>query len=496
MSALAQAPERIEPTPFQQQVLGVPETFDLFLGGGRGGGKTYALLLLILRHVESYGANARCLVVRRDFPSLRDFEAEARHLFGLAYGKSLSYNGASHLFRFPNGATVQLDQIEGVQDFVKYQGKSFSLIVADEAGQFPDPQPLDLLRSSLRSKAGIPTRFILAANPGGSGHGWVHMRHVAEAEPWVPYTERATGARFVSAPSTLKDNPHLEADYARQIEAATSTDEELRKAWLFGDWDIARGAFFGGVFDSRRNIVSAWPSIPNTYGGKPPRGHEPVEKVELPVPPVRGWEYFVAGDHGSAAPSVYYLVARSPGATGPDGQFYPAGSLILFDEVAFYERDHFSQGLGLTIPTMTEQVVSVCRDWGMRPEGCLDDACFARHGSQEGTLADEYRKAGLIAHRAHKGDRISGWQIMRRLLADAGKPDVPGLYVSERCRYWLATVPYLDRDPRRPEDLDTRQADHAADATRYACVFEHPRLQVIPLSRLSGWGNLRRSRDE
>jgi hypothetical protein len=77
-----------------------------------------------------------------------------------------------------------------------------------------------------------------------------------------------------------------------------------------------------------------------------------------------------------------------------------------------------------------------------------------------------------------KGDRISGWEIMRRMLADAGKVDVAGLYISERCTYWLATVPFLDRDDRRLEDVNTRQADHAADATRYALVFERPRMTV------------------
>jgi hypothetical protein len=55
---------------------------------------------------------------------------------------------------------------------------------------------------------------------------------------------------------------------------------------------------------------------------------------------------------------------------------------------------------------------------------------------------------------------------------------VPGLYISERCRYWLETVPFLDRDPRRPEDLDTRGPDHAADATRYGLLYERPTVKA------------------
>jgi len=56
--------------------MAVPEQFDLFLGGGRGGGKTHLLAALFLRHCEQYGENAKCLVVRRSFPALQDLEAE------------------------------------------------------------------------------------------------------------------------------------------------------------------------------------------------------------------------------------------------------------------------------------------------------------------------------------------------------------------------------------------------------------------------------------
>ena len=45
------------------------------------------------------------------------------------------------------------------------------------------------------------------------------------------------------------------------------------------------------------------------------------------------------------------------------------------------------------------------------------------------------------------------------MLSNAGKPDLPGLYVSRGCEYFWRTVPYLTRDPKRPDDLDSRLAD-------------------------------------
>jgi hypothetical protein len=60
---------------------------------------------------------------------------------------------------------------------------------------------------------------------------------------------------------------------------------------------------------------------------------------------------------------------------------------------------------------------------------------------------------------------------MRCLLQDAGKPDRAGLYIARHCEYFWSTVPYLARDPRRVEDLDSRGLDHGADAARYACRY-------------------------
>jgi hypothetical protein len=74
----------------------------------------------------------------------------------------------------------------------------------------------------------------------------------------------------------------------------------------------------------------------------------------------------------------------------------------------------------------------------------------------------------VFFRRANKGGRIGRWEIMRRMLQDAGKPDVPGLYVSRNCEYWWNTVPILPRDPRKTDDVDSRAADHGADACRYA----------------------------
>ena len=44
------------------------------------------------------------------------------------------------------------------------------------------------------------------------------------------------------------------------------------------------------------------------------------------------------------------------------------------------------------------------------------------------------------------------------------------LFVFNTCRDFIRTIPVLQHDPDRPEDLDTNAEDHVADEARYACM--------------------------
>lgn len=91
--------QSLELNAFQKQLLNVPEELDVFAGGGRGGGKSFALALL--RCVTaSNTANARCAsYLRKTYAGLRDFELVTRELFGLVYGTAARYNGTEHIWK-------------------------------------------------------------------------------------------------------------------------------------------------------------------------------------------------------------------------------------------------------------------------------------------------------------------------------------------------------------------------------------------------------------
>lgn len=456
----------VECLAFQQRVLLLPQEVDAFLGGGRGGGKSYALALLALRHAEEYGPAARILYIRKTYKGLADFELTTRELFGEVYGGAARYNSAEHVWRLPNGGYMELGQLETFADYAKYQGRSFTLLLPDEMGQWPDPALIDILRSNLRGPKGLPIRMVGAANPGGVGHHWLAKRYVFRAAPWTGFKEDKSGRTWVYAPSTFAGNQFIDREsYDEQLASSCPGDPELLRSWREGDWSVSRGAYFASVLDEGRNAVDPWQAVP------------------------RGWTTFLAHDFGSSAPSATYIVAVSPGGNGPDGKFYPRDSLVLIDELATCKRDRPSEGLGWTVPILAEEILAMCKRWespalrtSVQPRGVADDAIFAQSGHGAGSIADEFRRCGVLFHPAKKADRLTGWNIMRRLLEDAGKPDVPGLYISRACEYFWSTVPYLARDQKRVEDVDSSGPDHAADAVRYGCLRRDYSMKRVALS--------------
>ena len=62
---------------------------------------------------------------------------------------------------------------------------------------------------------------------------------------------------------------------------------------------------------------------------------------------------------------------------------------------------------------------------------------------------------------------MGGWdQLRARLKGD----ERPMLYFFSTCTHTIRTLPALQHDDAKPEDVDTNGEDHAADETRYACM--------------------------
>jgi hypothetical protein len=436
--------------PWQHAALQVPEEVSLMLAGGKAGGKSHLLLLAVVRHCELHGEKARPLILRETHPATLELGEKLDALLAQAYGNTVRRNKTEKTWHLPNGAIIEIGQCDGPQAVKRFAGRSFTLLCVDEFGHFREKRWIDQLKASLRSDPGIPLRTIYTANPAGTLHTTIAKQWLNAAPPWEVF--EVDGERFIWIGTTLWDNPFIDhADYAKRLEAATSGDPVLLKAWRDGDWSAGRGSFFGDVWDPRVHIIA-----PITF---------PLER--------KVWRPFLSMDWGSARPCATLLCARAPGeGFGP----WCAGSLIVVDEVATYDPSDPTRKTGLRWPAskVAEEVLEkLCRKYGARPVGVGDDAA----GFEGKSLLEALRAAGLGLSLMDK-KRVAGWQRVRQLLNNSVTGEGPGLYVSSRCSLLLDTLPTLPRDPRRLDDVDTNAADDAADALRGAVMYANPPRRV------------------
>jgi hypothetical protein len=89
------------------------------------------------------------------------------------------------------------------------------------------------------------------------------------------------------------------------------------------------------------------------------------------------------------------------------------------------------------------------------------------------TIAAQYAKLGITLRCANT-DRVNGWAEILQRFGDVEGGVKPTLFIHKRCGRLLETLPALQHDPNRPEDVlkvdcdeDGIGGDDAADALRY-----------------------------
>ena len=452
--------------PWQERALTVPAELDLVLEGSRGGGKTTLALFIVAQMERLAGAHFSGLMLRQDHQGTVDIVRASRLLFHALYNGEARFNQGSGIWTFPNGGTFEINQVANFAEVGKYIGRNFNLLIADQCEMWATMDHINLIMSSMRAARDVPRRCVWLMNSGGVGHAYCKKRWITPASPWAISTDGVNKRQFVRVPSNFMDNTAIDRDdYRRTLEAATAHAEALRKAWIDGDWDVAKGAYFADVFDERRNVIDL-PLTPEDFGRVrlAPGYHGPSG----PQP----WRFWLGHDWGSAAPSHTLLGALSPGIRLRD-LFVPRDSVILLDEVSSADPVDLSKGLGWGIERTADEIKAMLARWNLPKSTPVsaDDACFARVlGTASLSIADQFRRFNINFIPAMKGDRVAGWTLMREMLLNAGKPDRPGLYIHRACQVLLETMPSLPRDPRNVNDVDSRGVDHPADSARYLIV--------------------------
>lgn len=434
--------------------------FEVFYGGARGGGKTESSIGDWLEHSGRYGEDAIGIFVRRKLTQLKEVIARTQQLFPKLGAR---YNVQDKMWTMRNGARLKFVYLEKDADAEEYQGHSYTRVYVEEVTNFPTPDPINKLRATLRSGAGVPVGMRLTGNPGGAGHNWVKRRYIDPApagyqivtqdealEFFDPesntFVKKTVSLSRVYIPSRLKDNALLmRNDPTYIIRLRQSGSAALVKAWLEGDWGIIDGAFFDN-WDS--DLILR----PNDI-----LDHIPPHTLR-----------FRSMDWGSARPFSVGWWAVSDGTWG-----LPKGSLLRYREW-YGSNGEANKGLKMDAVQVAKGILKREGKEHMT-YGVADPSMWIRNGGP--AIAETMLVEGVMFKKADN-KREPGWQEMRRLIggipldpADPLGPRTdPMLFVCECCEDSIRTIPTLQHDEDHMEDLDTEAEDHAADDWRYAVM--------------------------
>jgi predicted phage terminase large subunit-like protein len=217
------------PSAAQQRFLAL-DTAEALYGGAAGGGKSSALLMAALQHVDVPGYAA--LLLRRTYADLSLPGALMDRAADWLRGTDAKWNAQTKTWHFPSGASITFGYLENENDRYRYQGAEFQFCGFDEVTQFTEVQ-YTYLASRLRRPPGmaVPLRLRAASNPGGVGHQWVYERFVAQPSEERPYV-----------PARIEDNPGVDKEaYTRSLDLL---DPVTRAQLLDGDWTVTRGLLF------------------------------------------------------------------------------------------------------------------------------------------------------------------------------------------------------------------------------------------------------------
>jgi hypothetical protein len=427
---------------------------EIFFGGAVGGGKSDFLLGDFAQDVPTYGSNWTGVVFRKSYPQLEELIRRAQQMYPpwfMVDWKSCWREGVKTFF-WPNGAQLKFRHLEDDNAWTEYQGHQYTWIGFDELPHWDKPKTYMELKTRLRNGAMvIPNKRIRSTgNPGGVGHGWIKSYFGIDKYPLgsvLIQPDHEGGMKKMFIRSRVQDNKILLANDPGYIARLKDLGSEvLVKQYLEGDWSVVAGAYFS-EFSPNKHIVSPF-AIPET------------------------WTRYRSMDWGSAAPFSVGWYAVSDGSI-PGIQ---RGALVKYREW-YGAREQNKQIVGLKLPAeeIASGILAREDDGEVMNMSVIDPKAWAEDGGpSHGERMSKIKRvdANNVTHTATfqraDNNRIGGWDMVRARLR--GNSEGPMLFFFSTCVDTIRTLPGLQHDAVKPEDLDTDGEDHAADELRYACM--------------------------
>lgn len=498
---------------------------DILYCGTRGPGKTDAQLMRFRSRVGlGYGSFWRGIIFDKEYKNLDDLVTKSKRWFyPLNDGAEFLSAKSDYKWRWPTGEELLFRSVAKLDDYWAYHGHEYPFIGWNELTKYATPDLFNRMYSVNRSgfdpiahtprlqgdnyvtywnelhpnghhegrpfRSGdyetpdgrplppIPLENFSTCNPLGPGHNWVKRRFIDVApyfkiitrtvEVFNPRTKQdeTITRRQVSIFGNWKENPNLSPEYIAGIMNAANENE--RKAWLEGDWDIVAGGAIDDVWHKGTHVL--------------PRFRVP-----------RSWTIDRSLDWGSSHPFSYGVWAEANGEEAEllDGTTFcpPPGTLIQIGELYGSKEIGTNVGLKWSAKTLAEKIVEyetmLLNDKWIANKvfpGPADNQISEVRETETDTIEKKLADKGVIFERSDKspGSRKIGLQLIRDRLEAATKREGPALYFMDNCVASISTIPVLPRDKDKIDDVDTSAEDHAYDMTRYRVLKGNSRVARV-----------------
>lgn len=497
----------------------------VFLSSSRGSGKTEVSLVMFLKLVgKGYGEYLKGLYLDLHYADLTDVIDRSKKIIPKIFGNHAKFYASKGDLRWvwDTGESLQFAYAETVDDYNKFHGKEHCFILWNEITKHATSDLFDKMMSINRnsfepkehpyyidgeywekyhiekrvqpthSKAQIrylpylQNRIVITTNPSGIGHSWVKQRFVdiapagkivrIEREVYNPKTKKKEIVTKTQCHifSSYKENYHLTPDYIAELEGIK--DPDLRRAWLYGDWNISLAG----------NLFTEWRQSTHV-----------VEDFIVPD----DWNIFVGMDWGWSDPFalVYICVSNGDDLKLNDGTIMKTvkGDIFVWREIYGAVKGKLNDGLKLTSTEISKLYISTEIQWGIFNGNRIKERIIdsAVNKSEDGhSVAIEMQKTvkldnGLLIKpptwipcSKTKGSRAMGWNIIRELLRNAIPQTVNGIKMPREkagiffCRkgaeFLIKTLPPAPRDEHDPTDIQTKNyPEHNLDALRYVTNY-------------------------
>lgn len=363
--------------------------------------------------------NLKLLLLRRTLPELR--ENHVLPMMAELYGYA-TYKDTEKAFIFPTGSRIKLGYCDNEGDIYQYQGQEYDVIGLEEATHFTESMRDFFLTCNRTTRSDFTPRVYYTSNPGGIGHAWFKRLFIDR-----DYHGKEKAEDYVFIPAQVYDNTVLMDNNPEYIEALENLPEDMRKAHLYGDWNVFAGQYFT---EFRRDI-------------------HVIDTFDIPD----HWRRYRVLDYGLDMLACYWI------ATDTNNKAYVYRELYQPNLVI---SDACKKILDMTLSDEKIYMTLAPPDlWNRRQE--------------TGKSAMEiFGENGIWLSKAIN-DRIQGWYNVKEWLKPyEDEQDIltASLVIMSNCVNLIRCLPQVQRDDRDPNDVSTtpHELSHSVDAIRYFCA--------------------------